>query len=194
MKKKRTVIFLAMIVVAILFAGKEDLYAGAGVPNPWGIISPIPSGTKWTGNLVITGQIVNVPGLPANLAGWPKGLPPDAQPVDPASGYTDPIATIEFFVRLENKNQGYFTFSGVAIDNSGYYLFYPLADHATGRIGEALNRFLKDKVYPNLKPFKGGDLTDLSDDVTNLDIQLSRGLQPGTPLYYNANITVVTHK
>ena len=104
-KTKRAISF-AVIVVAILFAGNEDLYAGAGVENPWGIVSPAPSGTKWTGNLVITGDILDVPGLAVNHAGWPKGLPPGALPIDPATGCTDPIAKIEFFVRLENKNQG----------------------------------------------------------------------------------------
>ena len=66
MKKKKTLTF-AVIAMAILFAGNEDLYAGGGVENPWGIVSPAPSGIKWTGNLVITGQIVSVPGLPGGL-------------------------------------------------------------------------------------------------------------------------------
>jgi len=187
MRKTKIAISFVVIAVAILFAGNEDLYAGAGVANPWGIVSPAPRGTQWTGSLVITGQIVDVPGLPG-------GLPADAAPVPPETGYTDQIVKIEFFVRLEH-NKLDATFSGLGIDNNGYYLFYALADYASGRIGEALNRFLKEKVYPNLpKPYSGGALTGLTDDITNVDIQLSRGLQAGTPLYLNANITVVTFK
>jgi hypothetical protein len=114
--------------------------------------------------------------------------------VFPETGYTDPVVKIQFFVRLEHRQLDA-TFSGLAIDNNGYYLFYALADYASGRIGEALNRFLNEKVYPNLpKPNSGGVLTGLTDDQTNVDIQLGSGLQAGTPLYLNAKITVVTFK
>lgn len=188
MRKTKIAVSFVVIVVAILFAGNEDLYAGAGVPNPWGIVSPAPRGTQWKGSLVITAQIVDVPGLPG-------GLPADAAPVPPETGFTDQIVKIEFFVRLEHGLLPDTTFSGLAIDNNGYYLFYALADYASGRIGEALNRFLNEKVYPNLpKPNSGGVLTGLTDDQTNVDIQLGRGLQAGTPLYLNAKITVVTFK
>jgi len=184
---KLTISFL-IISLTILFAGYNDLYAGAGVFNPWGIVSPAPKGTQWKGSLVITAQFVDVPGLPA-------GLPPDAAPVPSESGYIDQIVKIGFYVRLQRKDL-YATFSGLAVDNQGYYLFYPLADYANGRIGEALNKFLKEKVYPNLpfltKPPTGGVLTSFTDDQTNVDTQLGRGLQAGTPLYLNANITVIT--
>jgi hypothetical protein len=190
MRKTKIAISFLVIAVAILFAGNQDLYAGAGVPNPWGIVSPAPPGTKWTGNLVITGQLADVPGLPG-------GLSPDAQPLDPCvTGCNDQVVKIQFFVRLENKRQGFATFSGLAKDQNGYYLFYPLADYGSGRIGDMLNKFLNDKVYPNLPggPYARGVITDLSDDVTNVDTQLCRGLQAETPLYLNANITVVTHR
>lgn len=188
MRKTKLAISFVVIAVAILFAGNEDLYAGGGVENPWGIVSPAPRGTVWKGSLVITGQIVDVPGLPG-------GLPADAAPVPCETGYLDPVVKIHFFVRLERGQLPDSTFSGLAIDNNGYYLFYPLADYASGRIGEALNRFLKEKVYPNLpKPNSGGALTSLTDDQTNVDIQLGTGLQAGTPLYLNAKITVVTFK
>jgi len=187
MRKTQIAISFVVIAVAILFAGNNDLYAGGGVENPWGIVSPAPPGTKWTGSLVITAQIADVPGLPG-------GLPAGAAPVPPETGYLDPVVKIQFFVRLEHRLLDA-TFSGLAIDNNGYYLFYPLADYASGRIGEALNRFLNEKVYPNLpKPNSGGVLTGLTDDQTNVDIQLGSGLQAGTPLYLNAKITVVTFK
>ncbi|OGW52294.1 MAG: hypothetical protein A2Y81_04320 [Nitrospirae bacterium RBG_13_43_8] len=199
MRKTKTVISFVVIVVAILFAGNYDVYAGAGVPNPWGIL-PAPKGsTSWTGTLVITGQIANVSGLTA-------GLPADAAPVPlpPTTGYKDQIIKIEFFVRLENSKRGYATFSGLAkYEEVGkeYYLFYALGDYANGRIGEALNKFLNDKVYPNLPggPYNGV-LTGVTDDVTNVDIQLQvvdlqtgkQNLQAETPLYFNAKITVAT--
>jgi hypothetical protein len=121
--------------------------------------------------------------------------------VFPETGYTDPVVKIQFFVRLENSRLGYATFSGLAKYEepqqvgTQYYLFYVLTDYASGRIGEALNRFLNEKVYPNVpKPNSGGALTGLTDDQTNVDIQLGSGLQAGTPLYLNAKITVVTFK
>ena len=80
MRKTKIAVSFVVIAVAILFAGNEDLYAGAGVPNPWGIVSPAPRGTQWKGSLVITAQIVDVPGLPG-------GLPADAAPVAPETGY-----------------------------------------------------------------------------------------------------------
>ena len=188
MRKTKMAIYFVVIAVAILLAGNNDLYAGAGVANPWGIVTPAPPGIQWKGSLVITAQIVDVSGLPG-------GLPPDAAPVPPETGYLDPAVKIHFFVRFERGQLPDSTFSGLAIDNNGYYLFYPLADYASGRIGEALNRFLNEKVYPNLpKPNKGGVLTSLTDDQTNVDIQLGSGLQAGTPLYLNAKITVVTFR
>jgi len=192
MRKTKIAISFLVVAVAILFAGNNDLYAGAGVPNPWGKL-PAPKGsTTWTGTLVITGQIANVPGFPV------PGLPNDATPaVSP--GYKDLIVKIEFFVRLENSKKGYATFSGLAKDNNGYYFFYALGDYASGRIGEALNKFLAEKVYPNLPGGSyTGVLTDVTEDKTNVDLQLQldqygrESLQPETPLYLNAKITVAT--
>lgn len=187
MGRTKIVILFVLVAVAILFAGKDDLYAGAGVPNPWGIVSPAPRGTVWTGTLVIAAQIADVPGLPG-------GLPGDATP-ETGQGYKDQIVKIEFFVRLENSKKGSAAFSGLAKDNDQYYLFYALGDYGSGRIGEALNKFLTDKVYPKLPggPYTGV-LTALS-GTTNVDIQLQvgQGLQAETPLYYNAKITVVAN-
>jgi hypothetical protein len=193
MRKIKLVISFLVIAVVILFAGSNDLYAGAGVANPWGTL-PAPKGsTTWTGTLVITGQIANVPGLPAPY------LPTDAAPTI-STQYKDLIVKIEFFVRLENSKLGYATFSGLARDNDGYYFFYALSDYANGRIGEALNRFLTEKVYANLAGgFQQGVLTAVTNDVSNVDTQLRldqfgrESLQPETPLYFNANITVATY-
>ncbi len=193
MRKTNIAISFLVVAVAIVFAGNYDAHGYGGVPNPWGIVSPAPRGTTWTGTLVITGQIANVPGLPA------PGLPDGATPAN-SPGYKDLIVKVEFFVRLENSKKGYATFSGLAKDNGGYYFFYALGDYANGRIGEALNKFLTDKVYPNLPggPYSGGALTGLTEDITNVDLQLRldqygrESLQPETPLYLNAKITVVT--
>ena len=190
MKKRKIVIPFVLIAVAIFFAGSSDVSATGGVPNPWGIVSPAPRGTEWTGTLVITGQIADVSGLPG-------GLPGDAVPLV-SPGYKDQIVKIEFFVRLETR-KGSATFSGLARDNDGYYLFYALGDYGSGRIGEALNKFLSDKVYPNLPggPYNG-TLTALTEGSDNVEFQLQvdpqgrQLLQAGTPLYYNAKITVVT--
>ncbi len=192
MAKTKLAISLVVIAAAFLFVGNNDLYAGGNVTNPWGL-QPAPKGsTMWTGTLVITGQIANVPGLPAPY------LPSDATPTVNAQ-FMDQLVKIEFFVRLENSKKGYATFSGLARDNDGYYFFYALSDYANGRIGEALNKFLTDKVYPNLPggPYTGV-LTDVVNDVTNVGTQLrlnqygQPSLQPETPLYFNANITVAT--
>lgn len=192
MKKTKLAISFLVIGAAILIVGNNDVYGWGGVPNPWGIL-PAPKGsTTWTGTLVITGQIANVPGLPA------PGLPNDATPaVSP--GFKDLILKMEFFVRLENSKKGYRTFSGLAKDDGGYYFFYALGDYANGRIGVALNKFLNDKVYPHLPggPYQGV-LTDVTDSVTNVDLQLQldqygrESLQPETPLYFNGKITVAT--
>lgn len=193
MRKTKLAVSCLVIAVAILLAGSGDLYAGGGVTNPWGILPAPRVSTLWTGTLVITVQIANVPGLPAPY------LPSDAAPTI-SSQYKDLIVKIEFFVRLENTKKGYATFSGLARDNDGYYFFYALSDYANGRIGEALNKFLNDKVYPNLPggPYSGV-LAGLTNDVTNVDTQLRvdpvsgrENLQPETPLYLNANITVAT--
>ncbi len=192
MTKTKLAISLVVIGVVILFAGNHDVYAGGNVPNPWGLQLAPKGSTTWTGTLVITGQIANVPGLPAPY------LPSDATPTVNAQ-FMDQLVKIEFFVRLENSKKGYATFSGLARDNDGYYFFYALSDYANGRIGEALNKFLTDKVYPNLPggPYTGV-LTDVVNDVTNVGTQLrlnqygQPSLQPETPLYFNANITVAT--
>ena len=64
-------------------------------------------------------------------------------------------------------------------------------------MGEALDNFLRNTVYPNLPPFykSNGYLTSLTNDQTNVDSQLSvlGNLQAGTPLYLNAQITAVTY-
>ena len=102
---------------------------------------------------------------------------------------------IKFFVRLENAKKGLATFSGLGIDNEGYYLFYALGDY-TGRITDALHNFLEATVYPNLFPYATGTLADLTESGNNVVSQLSvtgTGLQAGTPLYYNAKIKIVTY-
>jgi hypothetical protein len=196
MKTKIVIPFL-LIVVAILFAGNDGLYGSGGVPNPWGINYSPPRGTEWTGTLVITGQIADVSGLPG-IGTWPPAFP-DAIPV--ITGYSDQIVKIEFFVRLENAKRGSATFSGLAKDTNGYF-FYALGDYANGRIGEALNKFLSDKVYPYL-PGNGlnakGALTDWTEDRNNVESQLTVDeygrprLTPESPLYYSAKIKVVTY-
>ena len=189
MRRTKITILFVLIAAAFLIARNDGLYAAAGVPNPWGIVSPAPRGIAWTGTLVMTAQIADVPGLPG-------GLPADAKPTD-NPGYRDQIVKIEFFVRLENSKKGSATFSGLAKDIDGYYLFYALGDYGSGRIAEALNKFLRDRVYPNLPggPYSGGAFTGLTESTTNVDIQLQagRGLQAETPLYFNAKITVVTY-
>ena len=198
MRKRKLAISLVVIGAAILFAGNYDVYAGAGT-NPWPIGSAPRRSTKWTGTLVITGEIANVSGLPA------PGLPADAAPTI-SDQYKDFIVKIEFFVRLQNSRLGYATFSGLAKYEepqqvgTQYYLFYVLTDYASGRIGEALTKFLTERVYPNLPrgPYNNGVLTSLTNSTTNVDIQLRldpygrESLQPETPLYYNADITVAT--
>lgn len=189
MRRTTKAILFVLIAAAILFAGNDGLYAMGGVPNPWGIVSPAPRGIAWTGTLVMTAQIADVPGLPG-------GLPADAAPAD-SLVYKDQIVKIEFFVRLENSKKGSATFSGLAKDLDGYYLFYAIGDYASGRIGEALNKFLSDRVYPNLPggPYSGGAFTGLTEGTTNVDFQLrvGQGLQAETPLYFNAKITAVTY-
>ena len=193
MRKTNLAISLMVIGAAILFVGNYDVYAGGNVPNPWGTGTAPKGSTTWTGTLVITGEIANVPGLPAPY------LPTDATPTV-STQYKDLIVKIGFFVRLENSKKGYATFSGLARDIEGYYFFYALSDYANGRIGEALNKFLNDKVYPHLPggPYNGV-LTGVTNDVTNVGAQLRldpvsgrESLQPETPLYFNSNITVAT--
>lgn len=206
MRKTKIATSLVVMAVAILLAGNSDLYAGGGT-TPWPIPSPVPSGTTWTGTLIITGQIQDVPGLPGcqipnptpppALLLLPCGLPADATPAAP-SDFKDQIVKIEFFVRLETKKQ-FATFSGGAIDNDGYYLFYAVGDFFNGRIGEALGRFLNEKVAPNLPggPYAHAVLAaSPTDGQTNVDRQLAvggPGLQVGTPLYLNTKITVVLY-
>ena len=194
MTKTKLAIFLVVIGVAILFAANNDLYAGAGA-TPWPIGTAPKKSTTWTGTLVITGEIANVPGLPAPY------LPADATPTPPSTGYRDLLVKIEFFVRLQNSSLGYATFSGLARDNEGYYFFYALSDYANGRIGEALQNFLVKTVNPNLPggPYPNIVLTSLINDVQNVGTQLrinqqtgQESLQPESPLYLNANITVGT--
>lgn len=197
MSKMRLAVCFLVIAVAILFAGSNDLYAGSGT-NPWAPGIAPKGSTIWTGTLVITGQIANVPGMPAPY------LPPDVTPTittDGSGGYTyiDQIVKIEFFVRLHNSKLGSASFSGLARDAEGYYFFYALTDYANGRIGEALKRFLEEKVYPNLPggPYTGV-LTGVTEGDQNVGAQLRtdasgrQHLQPETPLFLNADITVAT--
>ena len=183
MTKTKIVIPFLLIAAAVLFAGNNGVYGSAGVPNPWRTVSTAPKGTEWTGTLVITGRIVDVTGLPAGL------LPAGAEP---APGYQDQIVKIEFFVRLENAKRASFTFSGVAIDDNEYYLFYAVGDY-TGRITDALHNFLENKVYPKLSSNGTGALTEVTGSSNNVETQLVYGLQAGTPLYYSAKIKVVTY-
>jgi hypothetical protein len=201
MRKTKLAISLVVIVAAILFAGNGDLYAGANVENPW-LTQLAPRGsTPWTGNLVITARIANVQELPAN------GLPSDAMPTI-SDQYKDFVVKIEFFVRLENNKKGWKTFSGLAkytLESpeppGEYYLFYLLSDYANKRIGEALNKFLADRVYPNLPgnvTGAKGVITSVTEAWQNANDQLKlvdgyESLQPETPLYFNAKITVATY-
>jgi hypothetical protein len=202
MRKTKIAISLVVIGAVLLFAGNYDTYAGANVPDPW-FKGVAPKGsTTWTGTLVITGEIANVPGLPA------PGLPPDAEPTISAQ-YKDLIVKIQFFVRLENSKKGVATFSGLGKElyppnaqiQQTYYYYYALGDYANGRIGKALQNFLNNQVYPNLPggPWQGGVLTSVTNDQTNVDTQLEldgngrESLQPETPLYLNAAITVATY-
>jgi hypothetical protein len=188
MKNRRIVLPILVVAAAILFAGSSDAYATACSANPWGINYSAPRGTDWTGTIVVNIEIADVSGLPAGLPEW-------ATPVD-SPGYTDYIVKIDFVVKLENKKNGFGTFSGLAVDNDGYYLFYALGDYCSERIGEALNRFLQEKVYPKLPggPYANGALTSVTETSGNVEYQLQvgRGLQAGTPLYHSAKITVVT--
>jgi hypothetical protein len=208
MAKIKTAISLVLIAAAILFAGNVDVFAGAG-SHGW-ITGTAPKGsTTWTGTLVITAEIANVPGSPA------PGLPADAEPTPaPPSGalYKDLVVKIEFFVRLENSKKGYGTFSGLAKElftdptteiQQTYYYYYALGDYANGRIAEALDNFLKNEVYPSKDlpggPWQGGVLTSVTNDQSNVGTQLRldqngrESLQPETPLYYSADITVATY-
>ncbi len=205
MRKMKLVIYLVVIGAAILFVGNNDLYAGGGT-CPWPLSTPKRGSTTWTATLVITGEIVNVPGLPAPYL--PD--PPTIGPCDIFSGtygtptsistYKDLLLKVHFFVRLGNSKQGYEAFSGLARDNQGFYFFYALGDYANGRIGEALVRFLTEKVSPYLPgaPYSNLVLTNVFNSVTNVETQLRIGnygresLQPETPLYYNADITFST--
>jgi hypothetical protein len=92
MKIKPSKIFGMLIAMAIIFAGFSNLYGAGGVPNPWGL-NPSASGTAWSGTLVMTGQIADVPGLPAGL--------PDGDTFLPllVPGYKDQVVKIKFFVR-----------------------------------------------------------------------------------------------
>jgi hypothetical protein len=192
MRKMKLAVSFLVIAVAILFAGNNDLYAGGGT-TPWPISETPRGSTTWTGTLVITGQIANVPGLPA------PGLPSDSRPLV-SDQYKDLIVKIEFFVRLENSKKGFGTFSGLGKDNEGYYLFYAIGDYGPGRIGEALMRFLNEKVKGYLPggPYTDIFLTGLTEDKSNVGDQLQlvggrENLQPETPLYLNAKITVATY-
>jgi hypothetical protein len=185
MRKSNKVFPFLVLALAVLFAGSADVYGSGGLENPWGLVSPAPRGTEWTGTIVMTAQIADVPGLP-------NGLPAEAAPTI-LPGYNDQVVKIGFFLRLGNK-KGEFTFSGLAMDDEGYYLFYALGDYASGRIGEALNRFLREKVYPFLPPYTNGALINLlGTNNVEYQLQVGRGLQAETPLYYNAKITVVTY-
>jgi len=194
MKNKPSKIFGILIGVAIIFTGVSTLYSSGGVPNPWGL-DPSARGQQWTGTLVISGQIADVPGLPAG------GLPPDSFIPLNVPGYKDQVLKIKFFVQLGNKKYPAKSFSGLGKDSNGY-LFYALGDYGSGRFGEALNTFLRQKVYPYLPggPYTGYCvITGLSNDSNNVETQLrvdsyGRNLfNPETPLYYSATITLVTN-
>ena len=82
-------ISLVLILASLLFIDNEYVYGAAGANPPWIVNSTPPAGgVKWTGCLVVTGQIVDVPGLPLLL-------PPGSSPVDPrliqGSNYKDRI-------------------------------------------------------------------------------------------------------
>jgi hypothetical protein len=198
MKNKQSMIFGIFVATAILLAGSSLLYGAGGVTNPWGL-NPSATGTAWTGTLVISGQIVDVSGLPAG------GLSDTFYPLVLPGGYQDQVVKLKFFVNLSNnakKNPATFSASGLGKDSSGYYLFYALGDYGSGRFGDALNTFLKQKVYPNLPggPYTGScALKSLSNDSNNVETQLrvdsyGRNLfVPETPLYYSATITIVTN-
>jgi hypothetical protein len=191
MKKKPTISFGMLIATVIIFAGSPDLYAGGGVPNPWGLQTA--TGTSWTGTLVIHGQIADFPSLP-------DGLPADSYPQNSLT-QQDHVVKLKFFVRLAGKKPPSYTFSGSGKDIDGKNLFYALGDWASGRLGEALNRFLIEKVCPNLPGYtKTCALTGLVEGQNNVEDQFTvdgfgrpTALKVETPLFYNAVITVVTN-
>ena len=123
-------------------------------------------------------------------------MPPDSEPEE-LPGYTDQVVKLGFFVRLENKKLGWDTFSGLARDEVGYYLFWALGDYFSERIGEALNKFLSERVYPDLPGNTGTDgcLVEWYEEKNNVEYQLQNfiGLDPESPLYYSAKITVATY-
>jgi hypothetical protein len=191
MANTKLTLFVKLFMMACLFIGLNNVYGAGGVPNPWGL-TPTTRGTEWTGILVISGQIADVPGLPA-------GLPDNYFPLN-VPGYKDQVVKIKFFVRLGNKKYSGTSYSGMGRDVNNNYLFYALGDYGSGRLGEALNKFLADKVYPNLPggPYNGA-LTELTEESNNVESQLvtdpyGRNLfKAESPLFYSANIKVVTY-
>ena len=195
MNKLKILFPFLLVAVAVCLGVNSVVHATGGLPNPWGIDSKA-KGIRWKGTIVMTAEIADVSGLPA-------GLPGDALPLPPAvTTHKDQIVKIKFFLKLENAGLGLAaTFSGLAKDNDGYYLFYALGDYASGRIGEALNKFLNDKVYSNLPgdPWTVGAIKAMEESSNNVEEQLRvdelgvQYLQAETPLYYSAKITVVTN-
>jgi hypothetical protein len=130
------------------------------------------------------------------------GLPPDPFYPLVSPGYKDQVIKIKFFVQLANKKYLATSYSGLGRDSNGYYLFYALGDYGNLRYGDALNTFLKQKVYPYLPggPYTGYcAVTSLSQESNNVETQLrtdtyGRNLfNAETPLYYSATITLVTN-
>jgi len=189
MMKRRMTFTCFLVGIGMVFLASSGAHASGGLENPWGIDYSNPKGTNWEGTIFMTAEIADVPGLPAGLPEYaaPAGVP----------GYNDRVVKIGFFIKLENKKLGFVTFSGLAFDFDGFYLFYALGDYASGRIGEALNKFLEERVYPRLPggPYAGGSLTGMEESSGNVEFQLQegRGLRAETPLYYSAKITVVAY-
>jgi hypothetical protein len=192
MSKSKIVFSFLLVSVALWIGGASVVHGTGGLENPWGI-DPKAKGTRWTGTIVMAGEIADVSGLPA-------GLPEDALPLLVPT-LKDQIIKIKFFLKLDNSQSEPRTFSGLAKDNEGYYLFYALGDYASTRIGEALNRFLSEKVYPFLPggPWSGGAIKAMGETSNNVESQLLidpdtgvQFLKAESPLYYSAKITIVT--
>jgi len=181
--------FIVMLVSAMMLAGVPLAYGGSiQGSGPWGTPDPAPKGgTVYSGELVITGNIANTPGLP----GWAVPAPPN-----PAltAGYNDVLATLTFVMKLTARRAAPITFSGLGkrpgpLPGTQTTYFNLPADYVTGTLGQAVKDFVLEKC-PTCA------LTSVVEVHDNVTVQLDEdevggGMGTESPLYMWLEVEVV---
>ena len=190
--------WLLILTFAFVIAAPA-VYGAGGDINYWGADSSIKGGDEWTGEIVLIGHIAD----PSQAT-----VSPDS--ADSTGNFPyDPIISIVFFAKLENRKLGLITVSGPAfvedVDSGAKYsYFHAIGDrYGSNLLAEALQNFLQNEVKEALSDGVGGQLgsngyldpfdvvlTQVSEERDN-GSQLTGGLDNlESPLFLSLKVTI----